>query len=134
MEISLLIDGYENVAKQIPHATPQHQWFLLVCQDIGLPDDVSLKDVSGDNPFGGMIGINDSYLDVLFKHFKLFRIHASFHDAAGYMKRKHAKGPGYCYMLKDVPINSCFLGHLTGLSYWLWLSITKPNLFRSINI
>ena len=32
---------------------------------------------------GGIIGYGDSYLEFLFRHFKVFRLHAVLHDAIG---------------------------------------------------
>ena len=50
--------------------------------------------------------------EFLFRHFKVFRLHAKLHDAAGAVRAHSSKGPGYCYMIERGP-NSCFLGHLT---------------------
>ena len=50
--------------------------------------------------------------EFLFRHFKVFRLHAKFHDAAGEVRAHSSKGPGYCYMIERGP-NSCFLGHVT---------------------
>ena len=36
--------------------------------------------------FGGTIADGDSYLELQFRHFKLFRLHAVLHDAAGAVK------------------------------------------------
>ena len=63
--------------------------------------------------FGGTIGYGDSYLEFLFRHFKVFRIRAILHDAAGAVRAHSGKGPGYCYMIGRGP-NSCMLGHVTG--------------------
>ena len=67
--------------------------------------------------FGGTIGYGNSYLELLFRHFKKFRLHAILHDAAGAVGAHRGKGPGYCYMIGRGP-NSCLLGHVTGLFFW----------------
>ena len=49
--------------------------------------------------FGGIIGYGDSYLKFLFRHFKVFRLHAILHDTAGAVRAHSGKGPGYCYKI-----------------------------------
>ena len=44
------------------------------------------------------------------------------HDAAGSVKSTTCKGPGYCYVLPSIP-SSCFLGHVTGLFFCLYVKI-----------
>ena len=52
----------------------------------------------------------------LFRHFKVFRLHARLHDAAGAVWALSGKGLGYYYMIGRGP-NSCLLGHLTGFLF-----------------
>ena len=42
-------------------------------------------------PFGGLIGYETSYLDSIFRHSKVFRLHAILHDAAGAVRLKPVK-------------------------------------------
>ena len=49
--------------------------------------------------FGGTIGYGDSYLEFLFRQFKVFRLRAIMHDAAGAVRAHSGKGLGYCYMI-----------------------------------
>ena len=44
--------------------------------------------------FGGTIDYGDSYLEFLFRHFKIFRLHLLLHDAAGAVRAHSGKGPG----------------------------------------
>ena len=44
--------------------------------------------------FGGTIGYVDSYLEFLFRHFKVIRQHAFLHDAAGAVRAHSGKGAG----------------------------------------
>ena len=67
---------------------------------------------------GGKFGYGDSYLEFLFRHFKVFRLHAILHDAAGAVRAHSGKGLGYCYIIGRGP-NSCLLGHVTGLLFCL---------------
>ena len=49
--------------------------------------------------FGGTIGYGDSYLEFLFRHFKVFTLQATLHDAAGAVRAHSGTGPGCCYMI-----------------------------------
>ena len=80
---------------------------------------------------GGTIGYGDSYLEFLFRHLKLFRLHARLHDAAGVVRALSGKGPGYCYMIGRGGI-SCLLGHLTGLLFCLFVKIFLPSIVNSV--
>ena len=97
------------------------QWFLAACRKF--KPDIDLHQALQDCPHGGIIGIGDSKLDRLFRRSKVFRLHAILHDAAGYVRAKYGCGPGYLYMLDNCPINCCFLGHLSGLVYCLYLKL-----------
>ena len=48
---------------------------------------------------GGTIGYGDSYLEFLFRLFKVFRLHAILLEAAGAVRAHSGKGPGYYYMI-----------------------------------
>ena len=82
--------------------------------------------------FGGTIGYGESYLEFLFRHFKIIRIHAKRHDAAGALRAHNGKGPGYCYMIGRGP-NSCLLGHVTGLLVFLYVKIFVPSNFNPVD-
>ena len=49
--------------------------------------------------FGGTIGYGDPYLEFLFRHFKVFRLHAILHDAPRAVRAHSGRGPGYCYKI-----------------------------------
>ena len=59
---------------------------------------LSLREMDQNYKYGGTIGYGDSYLEFLFRHFKVFRLHAIVHDAARAVRAHSAKGPGYCYI------------------------------------
>ena len=50
--------------------------------------------------FSGDIGNGDPYLEIIFRHFEVFRLHAILHDAAGAVRATSGKGPGCCYMIE----------------------------------
>ena len=82
--------------------------------------------------FGGTIGYGDAYLEFLFRHFKLFRLHAILHDAAGAVRAYSGEGLGYCYMIERGP-NSCLLGHVTALLFCLYVKIFLLSIFNSVD-
>ena len=82
--------------------------------------------------FGRTIGYGDTYLEFLFRHFKIFRLHARLHDAAGAVRAHSGKGLGYCYMIGRGP-NSYLLGHVTGLLFCLHVKIFLPSIFNSVD-
>ena len=82
--------------------------------------------------FGGTIGYGDSYLEFLFRRFKVFRLHAMLLDAAGVVRAHSDKVPGYCYMIGREP-NSCLLGHMTGLLFCLYVKRFLPCIFNSVD-
>ena len=76
---------------------------------------------------GGTIVYGDSYLDVVFRYTKVFRLHAIIHDAAGAVRLQSGKGPGYCCMTGRGP-NCCLLVHVTGLLFCLYVKIFLPSI------
>ena len=93
---------------------------------------LSLREMDQKFIFGGTTGYGDSYLEFLFRHFKVFRLLAILHDAAGAVRPHSGKGLGYCYMIGRGP-NSCLLGHVTGLVYCLCVKIFPPTIFNSVD-
>ena len=92
---------------------------------------LSLCEMDQKISFGGLIGYANSCLDSVFRYSKVFRLHAILHDAAGAVRAHSGKGPGYCYMIGRGP-NSCFLGHVTGLIFYLYVKVFLPSIFNSV--
>ena len=86
---------------------------------------LSLREMDQKVKFGGTIDHGNSYFEFLFRHFKVFRLHAILHDAAGAVKAHSGKGPGYCYINGRGP-NSCMLGHVTGLIFCSYVKLFLP--------
>ena len=93
---------------------------------------LSSREMDQKNKFGGTIGYGNSYLELIFRPFKIFRLHAIQHDAAGAVGAHSGKGPDYCYMIGRGP-NSCLLGHVTGLLFCLYVKIFLPSIFNSVD-
>ena len=117
---------------------------------------LSLREMDQKYNFGGPIGYGNWYLEFLFRHFKIFRLHAILHDGAGAVRSHSGEGPGYCY--EDLVIvswllspnycykdcyevtvviergpNSCLLGHVTGLLFCFYEKIFLRSVFNSVD-
>ena len=75
--------------------------------------------MNGFAPYGRLIGPGKNYKDRCLSYFKLFRMHAVFHDAFGFMNGNFDLGPGYIYAVTDKPLfmNNMLLGNLSDLAY-----------------
>lgn len=133
MDVLKVTTNYSTIAESFPENSYRKNYFLSVCNT--LDQDVDLEMIDKLCPYGGIIGIGDSiFAEKLFNWSKVFRLHAILHDGCGFMKTELNVGPGYCYMLPHfMQINSCFLGHLTGLSFCLYLKWCRSVLFDSLN-
>ena len=78
-------------------------------------------------------GYGDSYLQFLFRHFKVFRLRAIVHDAAGAVGAHSGKGTGYCYIIGRGS-NSCLLRPVTGLLFCLYVKHLLPSIFKSVDV
>ena len=78
------------------------------------------------------IGYGDSHLELLFRQFKVFRLHAILHDAAGAVRAHSAKGLGRCYMIGRGR-NSCLLGHVIGLLFCFYVKLFLLSFFNSLD-
>ena len=76
--------------------------------------------------FGGAIGYGNSYLEINFCHYNVFKLYAILHIDAGVVLSFSGKSPGYCYMAGRGP-NSCLHGHLTGLFICLYVKLFLPS-------
>ena len=121
MDLKSLCQHFQLITRIYPENTARKNYFIAACKT--LDNSIILDIANTTRPYGGTIGIGNSRLDVILKHFKIFRLHAILHDAAGYMRDCHEVGPGYCYVWNNFPINSCLLGHITGLSYCIYLKL-----------
>ena len=92
----------------------------------------SLRELDQKFQFGGTIGYGDRYLAFLIRHFKVFRLHAILHDAAGAVGAHSGKGPGYCYMIGRGS-NSCSLCQVTGLLFCLYVKLFLASIFNSVD-
>ena len=121
---------YPGLKLSSEHNSVRKNIFLSAC--FCWNSRLSLRELDQKYKFGGTIGYGNSYLELLFRLFKIFRLHAILHDAAGAVRARSGKGPGYCYMVGQGP-NSCLLGHVTGLLFCLYLKIFLPSIFNSVD-
>ena len=81
-----------------------------------------LQEMDQKIKIGGTIDYGDSYLEFLFRHFKVFRLHVKLRDAAGTVRAHIGKSHDYCYMIARGP-NSCLLGHVSGILFCLYVKL-----------
>ena len=122
-----LLDDYSS---SLSNNSMRKNYFLAACYLIS--PSVDINEIDSHSPFGGLIGVGDSCLDSLLNKFKILRLHAILHDAAGFMKREYNLGPGYLYILNHVPtcFNLCWIGHVTGVLYCIYLALKSPIIFN----
>ena len=81
---------------------------------------------------GGTTGYGDSYLEFLFRQFKVFRLTAILLGAVGAVRGYSGKGAGYYYMIGRGP-NSCLPSHVAGLLFCLHVKRFLPSFFNSVD-
>ena len=121
---------YPGLKMSFEHNSVRKNLFLSACfcWDSGLsPHEMDQK-----YEFGGLLGYRNSCLDSVFRYLKVFRLHAILHDAAGAVRTRTGKGPGYCYMIGRGP-KSCLLGHVTGILFCLYVKLFLPSILNSVD-
>ena len=121
---------YPGLKLSFEHNGVRKNLFLSAC--FCWDSRLSLRELDQKIKFGGTIGYGNSYLELLFRHFNILRLHAILHDAAGATRAHNGKGPAYCYMIGRGP-NSCLLCHVTGLLFYLYVKIFLPSIFNSVD-
>ena len=94
--------------------------------------NVDLDESDQKFPHGGRIGYGNPLLDFFLARSKIFCLHAILHDSAGAVKTTTDEGPGYCYMMPELP-SSCLLGHITGLFFCLYIKVCHPHIFKILD-
>ena len=122
---------YRGLIMSLKHNSVRKNLFLSAC--FCWDSRLSLRKMDQNFIFGGTIGYGKSCLEFLFRHFKVFRLHAKLHDAVGAVQAHSGKGLCYCYMIGRGP-NSCFLGHMTVLLFCLYVKIFLPSIFNSVDV
>ena len=121
---------YPGLKLSFEHISVRKNLFLSAC--FCWQSKLSLREMDQKIKFGGTIGYGNSYLELLFRHFKKIRLHAIVNDAAGAVRAQNGKGPGYCYMIGRGQ-NSCLPGHVTGLLFCLYVKLFLPAIFNSVD-
>ena len=136
MQLSKLLELERKIknTEEFSLNTNRKNYFLAAC--LCYDSKLNIASVNEECPFGGIIGVGDSYLENFLGFFKLFKLHAVLHDASGFMKTKYSTGPGYLYVFPSCPtlLNSCFIGHITGLVYCTFIKFRYPYLYRAFDI
>ena len=97
MDVLLLTSSfrlYQGFKMSFEHNSVRKNLFQSAC--FCWDSRLSSREIDQKFKFVGAIGSGDSYLDFIFRHFEVFRLHAIRHDAAGAVRTHSGKGPGYC--------------------------------------
>ena len=121
---------YPGLKLSFEHNSVRKNLFLSAC--FCWDSRHSLREMVQKIKFGGTIGYGNSYLEILFRHFKIFRLHAIPHEAAGAVRAHSGQGPSYSDMIGRGP-NSCLLGHVTGLLFCPYVKFFLPSIFNSVD-
>ena len=114
---------YPRLKMSFEHNSARKNLFLSSC--FCWDSRHSLREMKQNFKFGGTIGYGDLYLEFLFGHFKVFRLHAKLNDAAEAVRANSGKRPGYCYMIGRGP-NSYLLGLVINNFPWYGAICSRP--------
>ena len=94
--------------------------------------ELSSPEMDTNFRFGGTNGYGDSFLEFFFRHFKIYRLHAILHDAAGALRANSSKGLAYYYMTERGP-NSWLFGHVTKLLFCFYVNFFLPSILSTVD-
>ena len=94
--------------------------------------NIDLDDIDQKFCHGGRIGYGNSLLDFFLARSNIFRLQAFLHESAGGVRTTTDEGPGYCYMLPQLP-SACLLGQITGLFFCLYIKVCHPDIFKILD-
>ena len=83
VDLDRIHEIYKEVKKEYSQYGERFLYFLAIC--LYLDPDLDLEIALKLRPYGGLIGIDNSSLDVYFKNFKILRLQAILHDACGFV-------------------------------------------------
>ena len=124
-----ICEKFVKVTFWFPKNTPSKNAFLSVY--LYVDKTIDLYEIISRALFAGNIGAGDSLLHNYWKFSKTLRMRAIFHDDYGYMRSVNNVGPGYDYKLTTEKKfkNSMLLGHFSGILFWTFMKILKPESF-----
>ena len=125
-----IFPSYPGLKMSFEHKSAQRN--LIFCACFSWDSRFSLLEMDQKFKFGGTNVYGDSFLEFFLRHFKVSRLHARLHAAAGAVQAHSGKGPGNCSMIRRGP-NSCLLGHATGLLFCLHIKHFLSSIFNSVN-
>ena len=129
VDLDRIHEIYKEVKKEYSQYGERFLYFLATC--LYLDPDLDLEIALKLRPYCGLIGIDNSSLDVYFKNIKILRLHAILHDACDFVYEYSEKGPGYSYVL-PCPVTIEYVGHVTGITFCLYLKTFKNRLFNRL--
>ena len=128
--MKIIHEIYTSLKQTYPDNSNRRNYFLAACSlFFVISDNLNYDILINLRPYAGLIGIDNSSLDKYLKNCKILRLHAILHDAAGFIHEFHQQGPSYCYML-PWNCNNSLLGHLSGIAFWIFNKLKKPDFYH----
>ena len=90
IDLKITHENYLFVSEVYPAYSERYLYFLATC--LHLDPNIDLNIALKLLPYGGIIGIDNSSLDKYLKSFKILRLHAILHHAAGFVHEFSKKG------------------------------------------
>ena len=118
---------YLSVKKTYPENSDRRNYFLAAGSlfFFSSENDLNYNVAIKLKAYGGLIGIDDYFLDKCLKDSKILRLHAILHDAAGFVDEVYNTGPTFCYIL-PWKCNSSLIGNLSGITFCLFVKVIRP--------
>ena len=129
VDLDRIHEIYKEVKKEYSQYGERFLYFLATC--LYLDHDLDLEIALKLRPHGGLIGTDNSSLDVYFKNFKVLRLRAKLHDACFFVYEYSEKGPGYSYVL-PCPVTNEYVGLVTSIAFCLYLKTFKNRVFNRL--
>ena len=114
MDLDRIHEIYKKAKTKYSQYGERVLYFLETC--LYSDPDLDLENALKLRPYRGLIGVDNSSLDVYFKNFKVLSFHAILHDACGFLCEFREKGPGCSYVLA-CPVTTEYVGHVTGFAF-----------------
>ena len=80
----------------------------------------------------GSIGYGNSYLEFIFCHFGVFRLHAILHNVVIKVQSQSGTGLVYSCTFGSGP-NSCVLVHMIGILLGLYVKLSLPSISKNVD-
>ena len=119
-----------NLKKTYPENTNRQNYFLISLFFFSTTNNINYDVAIKLRPYGGLIGIDNSSLDKYLYDSENFYECMLFYTMPPVLSAKvYNTGPTYCYV-SPWKCNSSLIGHLSGITFCLYIKLKKPKLYH----